>query len=553
MRALRIAVALSLLGSVAKGQTPADSFPWQPIDANAITGSPDGHFLVFRDPATQVVRLLETATGRAVTLIESVVRWPQFVWSPDSRQLLVSFDSTKFIHSVADGSRRPITVPGSVYGWTRQDELLVRNGPAWYLVGSDGSSGLRELARGVREAVVTPDGRSLLIQQNRRSPLMVRDLTTRAERRLTTLADAAESNATISRDGRLVAFLAGREDGATGLFIAPLDGELPVAPLRLMDLTSLEVRSDILVAWWLDNGSIAVSNTIAGLNSHLYRVDIDPRSGIAGDVPRRITTGNGWDTGPAFSPNGKELAFSRYVNIAILDVASNQVRTIDQRGNVKGWYTPTQVLVDSVSDGRLRIDAIDVAGRNRVTLADLTASSRTYAAWAYLPTTQDVVYFRPDTGAAGGLRRYNLRSRADLQIVAARDVRMILAAPDGRRAVYATGNQNLLVRLDQQADSTRTLSNSACELPVAWAPDARRLLCSDSESLTVLDVDSGLARRLLPRGDAMLTYSMVYNYNNAAWSPDGSSVVLSGQYVAQTVGRQWTGLTPEAVARRLPR
>jgi hypothetical protein len=67
----------------------------------------------------------------------------------------------------------------------------------------------------------------------------------------------------------------------------------------------------------------------------------------------------------------------------------------------------------------------------------------------------------------------------------------------------------------------------------------------------VFDVDARTTRVLLPRRDYALTYSTVYNYPNAAWSPDGSFILLNGQFgFEQRVARQFLGVTPEAVAQR---
>jgi enamine deaminase RidA (YjgF/YER057c/UK114 family) len=182
--------------------------------------------------------------------------------------------------------------------------------------------------------------------------------------------------------------------------------------------------------------------------------------------------------------------------------------------------------------------------------------TRGYASWKFVATTQEIVYFNAANDSAGGLRVHNLGTGTERRVAGAAGLRMLLVAPDGNRAVYTTDTELRIVALRSPADSTSVIPATSCAFPLTWAPDSRRLLCSDleSESLYVLDVVDRSRRALLPRPDPMLTYSSAYNYANATWSADGRFIFLSGQYgVVQEVARQWIGVTAEAVARMIRR
>jgi len=100
--------------------------------------------------------------------------------------------------------------------------------------------------------------------------------------------------------------------------------------------------------------------------------------------------------------------------------------------------------------------------------------------------------------------------------VAAGDFRGLAIAPDGTRIAYVR-NGNLYISNPDGADA-RLLAGNVHNKPT-WSPDQSRLVFSRDEGLFVIDVVSGVERRLTqpqPKVDG-----------NPAWSPDGKRIVFT--------------------------
>jgi Tol biopolymer transport system component len=552
VRLLLVAI-IGALPNVAAAQVSADTFPWRPLPPDVVSGSPDGRYAVVRIPATQAIVLRELASGRDTVLIEGAERWPSFVWSPDSRALAYGFDSADgsrrtYLISTVTRSQERLPVEAGVAGWTRRDEFLTRRGQAWVLVAARGSGTAREVARGVREVAVTPDGEAIIFQQRRTSPLVVRSLRTGEERRLTNLPDAREYGAIVSPDGALVLFAALRGDDV-GLYVAPLDRTTPVTPLLLLDLTALEFRSDIVNAWWHDGGVVSVAHTISGLTSELYRIDLDPAPGVASSPVRRITGGGEWDVGPWISPDSKSIAFNRDPANALTDGHGSSLRIIPDASRPRGWYSATSILVDSVVGGQQQISAVETTTGRRTLLATLPVGP-----WQYVPALRQIFHFIPDSVSGGMLHAHSLSSGTERALAPTPGLRAFVASPDGKMVAYVTNAEFRLLRLGMPSDSLiMTLPRN--DYPLAWAPDSRRLLYLNTaaQTLHVLNVDSGERRQLVPRPDRIISFGAYYDNSNGAWSPDGSFIIVNASFVEQRIGRQWHGLTSDAVSRLIGR
>jgi Tol biopolymer transport system component len=120
-------------------------------------------------------------------------------------------------------------------------------------------------------------------------------------RRLTT-DPGLDYDAVVSPDGRWMVFTSERRGGPD---LYALDLESEGQPLLLLDSDALEDQA----AFSPDGESIAFVGSAAG-NAEIYLVPFRPRRTSSMDDARNVTSNTGGDFRPAFSPDGSKLAFS---------------------------------------------------------------------------------------------------------------------------------------------------------------------------------------------------------------------------------------------------
>jgi TolB protein len=236
----------------------------------------------------------------------------------------------------------------------------------------------------------------------------------------------------------------------------------------------------------------------AGVDLWLVRAD--------GRGARRIVASSGWDEAPAWSPDGRRIAFQKSFY-----EAGDREETL---GAIDVWTAN--------ADGR----------RARNVTHDGSASS---PAWS---PGGDLLAFARGNGIfvirpAGSGRRQVAR-RADPTPPA--------WSPDGRRIAFATPGEAWIT--GATGSGQRLLARGASsDTHVPWSPDGRRLAYAGARggvSGVFVISATGSRPRLLSRGD-----------EDAAWSPDGQRVALvragtpreAGIFLAASDGRGRQRLT----------
>jgi Tol biopolymer transport system component len=439
----------------------------------------------------------------------------------------------------------------------------------------DGGTSYRKLWTAPEDATleaVSPDGRYLgyvnWSEDGNRSAIMVHDLTTGTDRRLTKDEDASPEGSAFSRDSKQCAFAwSDNTSRRAELRVASLSGT------GIPEARRIVAGGDLLYIYpydWTPDGKL-----IAVL---IQRGDASSEAGVvsvADGSIRTLRSGlRGFGTHMAFSPDGRYLAFdlagqdSKARDIAVVATGDGrEVSSLVHRADdaLIGWSPDGSRLVftsdragtrglwaQPIADGKLaqvpeliRSDVgqsdflgIGLSGNlysesdNNSLGSEVWIGSFDAAAgqWASRPADAQPEYFpdldftlpyqpSPDWSPDG----------KSFAVVAGRDVQMrYLAAP------------NVLVR-SLEAGTARVLRAKLATFlgPVLWAPDGSALVgggrgLDGRRGIFRIDAKTGETSPLAPGGDGGTTISFFLG-----WSPDGKRIHFTrsstprGQFVME--------------------
>ncbi len=249
----------------------------------------------------------------------------------------------------------------------------------------------------------------------------------------------------------------------------------------------------------------------------LYVVDYD------GAGLLRLTANRTLNLRPAWSPDGKQVAFTSYDHgqqgIYLLEAGTGRVRQViaGQGLNLGADWHPDgrQLLLALSRSGDPEIYRIDLAGK---ILRRLTVSPAIEVSPDFSPSGLDVVFTSDRTGTpqlyimdaeGAGRRRLTFEGRYNDSAE---------WSPDGDQIVYVTreGDFTQLVLVNATGENRRVLTDrswGSCEDP-GWAPDGRHVVFSSDRTgvfhLWVLDAVDMTARQLTFGEEPDIT---------PAWSP----------------------------------
>lgn len=250
----------------------------------------------------------------------------------------------------------------------------------------------------------------------------------------------------------------------------------------------------------------------SGDRRDLWVVDYD------GEGLMRLTANRTLNLCPAWSPDGRTIAFTSYRDgrqgLYGLDTANGKVsRIIELDGLNLGadWHPTGRELVLSLShSGNPEIYRITPGGE---ILKRLTVSEAIEISPSWSPGGRDIVFTSDRTGTpqlyifdgdGAGRRRLTFEGRYNDSAV---------WSPNGERIAYATreGTYTQIVVMKATGESRRVLTDGTwrnAEDP-SWAPDGRHLVFASDRTgvfnLYVCDVDEGTFRQLTSGGEPDIT------------------------------------------------
>jgi Tol biopolymer transport system component/serine/threonine protein kinase len=342
-----------------------------------------------------------------------------------------------------------------------------------------------------------------------------------ASRRLTS-APGWEAEPALSPDGTLVAY-SSDEKGLSDIWIVDIKG---TSSLRITD----DPAQDRTPVWFPDGNSIAFASDRGGAWG-IWRV---PRLGGAATllVPNALD--------PAISPDGTRIAFARETSSA------NKTHTI--------WTAPLSNTADGTrltreNDGywahrhpSWRPDSTELAfeDSNKIWLvppAGGAARALTSSLWSRWPAWssdgRNIYYSSSDTETTSALWRIPRDGGRAMRLTPGTGPEVQPhVARDGSRLVYssyATTSQLVMVDLVNHTSKPVYTAPRGDRLQVAIAPDAKRLVFSDAQSLWLQELSQV---RTEPRKIATVSLS------HPTFSPDGT--VIAGYSLSGSQRDVWT-------------
>ncbi|HEV3059824.1 MAG TPA: amidohydrolase family protein [Vicinamibacterales bacterium] len=280
-----------------------------------------------------------------------------------------------------------------------------------------------------------------------------------------------------------------------------------------------------------------------------------------GGAPRRLTTDPAVETEPAWSPDGRSLAYSTdrggSMNIWTRDLESGADRQITHAGNaamLAAWSPDGARIAFVDSDGQLQVvdvksgavtkvhDHLNEPGRASWSpdgTAIVVSSLKVYSTRFREGTNQVLRVAVPGVpGVPGGPDRWfdpsphkSIGMREDGGPVWSPDGTQMAAVVDGLLTAWPVGRDGAPL------GPPRPLSTELAGSPT-WTADSRRILYQTDTGLKLVDVSEGAARRVVREIDPRLTWTP--SSEPPAYMTSGARGA-SARAVTIHAGRLWDG------------
>jgi Tol biopolymer transport system component len=347
---------------------------------------------------------------------------------------------------------------------------------------------------------------------------------------------AYETSPVWSPDGRFIAFLRRLSNGKEAVILIPAFGG---EERRLSESyqSPLDPVGPFL-AWMPDSRWLVVARRPS--SAAPYELNL---VSLADGKSRRLTTppAHSWgDAGPALSPDGKRLVFTRTRSIGIgellLQTLSNKLEVVGEPQRVPigstypnspVWISDNEIVFSSgfLKDGRARLFRLST-DFSRLKATDQVASQR-------LPFGEGILFpaFSPKTGHLAYVRAFSDRNiwRLSLADKTARPETFLSSSgedntpkfsPDGRSIGFGSSRSGSMEIWLADSDGSHPTRLTSFGGPLtgspAWSPDSRTIafdsVASGHPDIYTVSAQGGTVRRLTtsPANEAV-----------PSWSPDG--------------------------------
>jgi len=449
------------------------------IDDNISPGgswSPDGRTIVV--PAERSLWLVDVARARARELRREGEQ-PSF--SPNGKLVAFYGHGLRVMNRDGSGVRR-LAAGGPPEGehaawppsWSPDGgRIAFERGGAIYVhdLRSGRTTTLSRAARRIdREPVWSPNGRWIAFVRG--VPTSVSDTRTGVSivrpdgsgLRVLTDAPFRERSPTWSPDSRRLAFLGGSDDGGrgTGAYVVPVAG----GPFRslIRPICPGEAFSGLR---WGRGGRLLFASRFAPNDEQVYTVRTD------GKGLRTLAGSCADETDPAWSPDGRRLAYTRGADVYVMDADGSHKRRLTD-GTSPAWSPDGETIVFSSGSRELRqLYAVPAAGGEARRLT--TTGSNSDPAWS---------------AAAGRIAFTSVRGKLP---------QVWTMAPDG-------SDQRQVTRLGGRQPS--------------WSPDGKRIAFIYDPNVFTIAPDGTDPKSLTG-------YDGCTDVYDPAWSPDGETIAFA--------------------------
>jgi len=482
--------------------------------------SPDGRWIAYHDAERGGIWRVPAAGGPAERLTDFGSR-PTF--SPDGRTLAFQSESWPAIADTA----LPALAGSQLW-------LVELDGLPWPLTTAGHPPG------GHGSPAFSPDGQRLAFTASQRGRSEIWSIARDGSDLVAVVREPASGYDPIyAPDGASIYFSA-RTRQVSALWRVPVtrDGSPSGPPEAVANLGLASIRQLAIAA----DGRMAYAGLVT--RSNLWSLALEPATALPAAAPQALTTGGGRNNRPAFSPDGRLLAFDRWrlgVNADIWVMtaaggAARQVTTDPHNNSIASWFPlADRIAFVSERDGEQGLWAIRLATGEETKLADLPPD----ADWARLAPGGGRVAYHAQAGGEGiNVFVLDLTSGARRQLTFEDELAGFpVWSPDGRILAYQSkrGDDSHVMVIPAAGGSPEQLTfDRGQSWPFSFSPDGDKVAFAGEREgrweLYWVSRSSGESRRLteLARLGAYVRYP--------AWSPDGGQLVFE---LAETVGDIW--------------
>jgi len=491
-----------------------------------ISPSPDGRYLSFANGKNGNMAILDLTTGESRDLTDEG-NWEgaqrhaiSSTWSPDSKQIAYHWfnEDTQELRIVGlDGSKPRVLHPGEeskapIYGcydWSQDGKYIL----SWswefqriMLISVDDGS-IKTLKSSVPQPEgmsLSPDGRYVVYDLPVNEHEDLRDLfilTTDGSGQETRLTDhpADDHDPAWSPDGKSIVFASNRDPGGSvGLWLIQMADGKPVGEPQQVK----KEPGDIRTLGFTEKGSLLYATM--NIWSDIYIASVDMETGELLSKPELMTSQGILNTMPAWSPDGKSLAY------------------LSER-TAPGSFRPKTVLV---------IRSMETGEEREL---------------CPMPEINRQLRWSPDGRSILLGDRYNLHlvdiQTGDVTRNITTDTGEVIWhpawSPDGKTIFFTRmrhGKEDWpcrIMALELETREERELySGNSPRMFLAVSPDGRKLAFRDQEDIKIISTEGGEPHTLITREDLSLQ-DWPEDFLGApfAWTPDG-------RYILFMIGRR---------------